>query len=165
LQRTLEIGNACSILASITAPMGGNILKRLAIVIWWCGLVVLLLGLWNGWIEFSEGRQCAPILHAKASRFAIAEATPAPPECSEKPDSGGKFDGGSINWRCFDALLKQDTSKTQTPQAILDAEARCDGLSARTDHAWILGCMASLLFFALSFVLGGSFPKPPRITQ
>jgi outer membrane murein-binding lipoprotein Lpp len=150
-------------------------IRRLALVIWWLAAIALAVGVWSGCARLITQHRCTSVFAElaawqektdrasenaeRATKQAVASARNAAAEANRKFDD---FDALSVEVQ-FDA---EKMFPKPTMRAGLDEEARhCEMNTAAGDWTRVAleGAFAVGLF-AISYILSGSFWRPPKVT-
>ncbi|WP_156174082.1 hypothetical protein [Cupriavidus basilensis] len=113
-------------------------IRRLAALIWWCGTIFAAIAAWE-WASQMEQWQKCDAIETKYQEIAK--------NSSSKPVSSNDED-------VFERVTA--TAKLEEAKHQLDI---CQSMNLRSSAAAILWCLP---FYAVAFVLGGSFWRPPR---
>ncbi|WP_037027892.1 hypothetical protein [Ralstonia pickettii] len=129
------------------------VLKRIAVVFWWCGIAVLAITAWQTAVDLQKVVGCDDVKRDFADlnaewdkRFAAATRNSSPTE-----DRVARVLRGSAN---IDVPgLKEAREKSEA----------CD-LALGRKWSSLYGVILAIPLFAICFVLGGTFWRPPKLT-
>lgn len=131
-------------------------LKRIAVLLWWCAAVIGAGGIYGGIYEWRQVSACAPIIHAWQARL----DKDSQPYKLTKPEE--QCLARSPNKSGLDLLdCYQPRTATTVSETVHSAEQACLPFSAM-QYSWAVVLLMALPFLALAYVLGGSFWLPPR---
>jgi len=129
-------------------------LKRLAVIVWWCGAVIAALGLGNAALAWSRTLGCEDA-RGKLARLED-EAAKASARWHEEAKRANP-DKNDIELVLQSGAPPEVDGRTAAEQAVKE----CDRAAREASEGAFLS-LAALPFFAIAYVLGGSFFRPPR---
>lgn len=175
----VENEDACARYAGDFLDGGNLMLKRLAAVIWWAGLLALVTGITamtvSGALSMKGNcRAVAQTRQAINSSAQTASPANATEEAPERPLKGRPSKRISLADQMAEDVraIEEEEAKREHPSdsrdtpALRDAEVRC--ASAANDRRngsfyALLLISSTVVLWAASFVLGGRFWRPPAL--